>query len=74
MIKADGLQERVHVLEEIERDLQAKIATLVERDSEWEARTNQLFSEIQQNEIMQEKKDYERSVRMNEMGELLREQ
>ena len=34
--------------------------------------TKQLFKQIQQNEIIQEKKDYDRAARMDEMAMLMR--
>ena len=61
-------------LESIEKDQNARIVDLVERDAEWEVRTNQLFAEIQQNEILQEKKAYEKAVRMDDMVQLIKEQ
>jgi len=41
---------------------------------EWESKTKKLFVEVQQMEIMQEKRDYERKLRMSEMATLMKDQ
>jgi hypothetical protein len=43
-------------------------------NEEWEAKTKDIWLEIQQSELFQEKKDYERTVRMNDMAALMQEQ
>jgi hypothetical protein len=35
---------------------------------EWDQKANQLFIEIKQNEIYQQKRDYEKDVKMNELA------
>jgi len=57
-----------------EKNSQKEIQELKMSNQEWANKTKQLFIEIQQNEIMQEKKDYEKSIKMNEMTQIIKDQ
>lgn len=61
------LQLKIQSLEMTEKDQKKVVLRLTESNNEWETKTKQLFVEIQQNEIIQEKKDYERSLKFNEV-------
>lgn len=74
LLKISALQKRVIDMEQCDAEKKAEIARLTARNAEWEQKTTELFIEIEKNEIMQEKKDYERTVRMSEMAALLEEQ
>lgn len=51
-----------------------EIAMLTESNNEWEAKTRLLFVEIQQQELIQEKREYERNLRISEMAHRYQEQ
>ena len=73
LLKISALQKRVVEMEQVDNEKKGEVARLTVRNQEWEQKTTELFIEIEKNEIMQEKKDYERTVRMTEMATLLEE-
>lgn len=50
------------------------MALVTESNNEWEAKTRLLFVEIQQQELIQEKREYERNLRISEMAHRYQEQ
>lgn len=67
-------QKKVLDAEQQEREHKKEIQRLTAINLEWEAKTKDIWLEIQQSELFQEKKDYERTVRMNDMAALMQEQ
>ena len=45
-----------------------QLEALQQSNTQWETKTKELFMEIQHQELMQEKKEYERNARFNEMA------
>ena len=54
--------------------MRSQLNQLRNSNIEWESKTKKLFVEVQQMEIMQEKRDYERKLRMSEMATLMKDQ
>ena len=50
------------------------MAAVTASNDEWEAKTRLLFVEIQQQELIQEKREYERNLRISEMAHRYSEQ
>ena len=59
-------------MEIADEESQDQINRLQASNQDWDMNTKQLFKQIQQNEIIQEKKDYDRAARMDEMAMLMR--
>jgi len=67
-------QKKVLDAEQQEREHKKELQRVTAINEEWEAKTKDIWLEIQQSELFQEKKDYERTVRMNDMAALMQEQ
>ena len=62
-----ALQLKIQAQEMQEKDYIKELQQLKSANEDWEQKTKQVLVQIQQNEIMQEKKEYERELKMNEM-------
>jgi hypothetical protein len=60
-------------LEQKDKVQRAEIEQLMQSNQEWANKTKQLFIELQQNDIMREKEDYEKNIRINEMVRMLKD-
>lgn len=72
--KVDELTMLCNKLHTSEEEHLKAIAELTSNNEQWEQRTQELFVTLQQNEIMQEKSDYEKQTRIRDMATKLKEQ
>ena len=68
------LEQKVFEAEQREKQFKQEVLSLRNSNYEWETKTKQLFTEIQQNEIIGEKKEYEKNLRMSEMVTIMKDQ
>jgi len=59
--------------EQREKQSKQELANLKLENSEWEMKTRQLYVEIQQNEIIQEKKEYEQKLKFGEVAAIMKD-
>ena len=71
--KVKNLESKIAGQDRKEKKYRQELASLMSSNAEWETKTKKLFIEVQQKEIMQEKKEYEKKVRMQEMATVMKD-